>query len=317
VQFLSWNGKIYWMRKVPPSSSFGPFVNHNHFAGYVEMIIPLAVALALYVMEKRRRSPDQVSDHGARARQEERGRWGQSGLALFAAVVLVVALLFSQSRGGLLSTIASGVVLFALVWRRIASRALMRTVAIVLPVVVIALALWIGADVLDTQLESFRGLESEASFRSRALIWDSLVRHVDQFKWVGAGFGAFEPSFAPYTPAGSARRWDKAHNDYLQILWETGLVGVLLVLAALGVFVYRYWAPAMRSRPHRLDLFAVAISVSLMSIALHSLVDFNLQIGSNGFLCTVLAGLLIAVQKVSAREPAGRPTLVDSAAESP
>src|SRR5437867_1607228 len=54
VQRLTWNGKVLWFRRVPPSSPFGPFVNHNHFAGYVEMIIPVAIGLTLFLADTRR-----------------------------------------------------------------------------------------------------------------------------------------------------------------------------------------------------------------------------------------------------------------------
>ena len=72
----------------------------------------------------------------------------------------------------------------------------------------------------------------------------------------------------------------------------------------------RYWWPAQRSRGHPLDLFRVTLAVSLLSIALHSLVDFNLQIGSNGFLCAVLAGALVALHHYVEVETARRPVLV-------
>jgi O-antigen ligase len=317
MQFLAPNGKLLWFRRTPPASSFGPFVNHNHYAGYAEMIIPVAIALVFYLggVRRRRRSPanaaperppgwallDAVDDGG--------GRWGKTGLALFATVILTATLFLSLSRGGILSAAIGGAVLFLIAWRRLPSRLLVGTVALALVVFVVGLVGWIGARPLRQRFEGLAGgVEREASFRSRLLVWRAIVDNVPGFLWLGSGLGTFEDSFAPHTPPGSAKRWDKAHNDYLQLLWETGLVGSLLFLSGCAVFLGRYWWPALRSRGDPLGMFRPGIAVSLLSIALHSLVDFNLQIGANGFLCAVLAGALVALHRLAGpRVPAASP----------
>ncbi len=306
VQYLTWNGKIFWFRRVPPAGAFGPFVNHNHFAGYVEMVIPVAISLTFYLVEERRRP----------AFLDEPGRWAKVGLALFASVLLLVSLFFSISRGGILSALASGLILFGVLWRRIRSRALKWSVAAALPAAVLFLVFWIGGETVQHNLKSFQTLHGEASFRLRVLVWKRVLDDLPDYLWVGAGLGAFEESFAPLTPPGSPARWDRAHNDYLQLLWETGAVGTLIFLAGSFVFVRRYWAPAISRRSHALDLFRVAIAVSLLSIALHSLVDFNLQIGSNGFLFALLAGLLVALGRMPGGEPAVSPMLVQGGGDS-
>ena len=171
---------------------------------------------------------------------------------------------------------------------------------------------WIGADEVRGQFAPSGTAAKEGSLGMRLMIWDSLLRNLHPYLWAGAGLGSFEVSFAPITPPGSAGRWDRAHNDYLQLLWETGLIGFTLVLVAVFIFVKRYWWAALRSRGHPLDLFRVGLAVSLLSIALHSLVDFNLQIGANGFLCALLAGLLVALHNHVEEEKARRPVLVGS-----
>jgi O-antigen ligase len=308
VQFLTWNGKIYWIRKVPPSSPFGPFVNHNHFAGYVEMIIPVAISLALYLMEVRRaryRGGDAATrapGSGPGRSEDDRGRWGKGILASFAAVILLVALFFSMSRGGILSTLVSGCIFFVIVWHRIGSRRVAWLLAVALPVLAAVLILWIGPGIGTGRLAAYATREGESSFRLREVVWKRMMEEMPRFLWAGSGLGTFEDGFAPFAPPGTPKRWDKAHNDYLQILWETGVVGGALFLAGIVVFVRRYWWPAFRSRVHPYDILRMGIAVSLLSIALHSLVDFNLQIGSNGFLCALLAGLLAALDRAVGRE---------------
>ena len=324
VQLLTWNGKIYWVRKIPTVSAttptaFGPFVNHDHFAGYVEMIIPVALSLAFWLVDKRRAPffpgapPAEGDVWGAVLRDgpdEERGRLSQGTLAVFAGVILIVSLFFSLSRGGILSAFISGSILLILLYRRVASRRLRRLMVVALPVVVIAIMALIGAEAIKKQLGTYANLPGEASFQLRLIIWGRVVRELPAYAWVGSGLGTFEDSFAPLTPAGSMKRWDRAHNDYLQLAWETGLVGGLLFLLGASIFVRRYWWPALRGHERPIDVFGVGMAVSLLSIALHSAVDFSLQIGANGFLCGLLGGLIVALHKANDMSPAGRPAVL-------
>jgi hypothetical protein len=305
IQFLAPNGKIYWVRRSITGTGFGPFVNHNHFAGYVEMVIPVAVSLAFYLIEfqepARPRAPRAADPRNlAGARQgfvEETGRWGRSALAVFAAAILLVSLFFCLSRGGIVSAGLSGLILFALLWRRIGSRRVAWSFAIAIPLLVAALIGWIGPGVVTHQLGTYQTVGGEASFRLRAMVWKSLLGNQPRFLWAGSGLGTFEDTFAPFTPPGATARWDKAHNDYLQLLWETGVVGATLFVVTAGIFLRRYWWRAIHAPTHPLGLFRIGIAVSLLSIALHSLVDFNLQIGANGFLFALLSGILIALHR--------------------
>lgn len=301
VQYLTWNGRIFWLRQVPPSSVFGPFVNHNHFAAYVGMVIPAAVALAFHGFGARRgsRSRDaaDLDDDGRGGVPGRDRRIGQIGLALFASAILGVALVFSLSRGGILSSVISLGVLFVLLRRRISSRIALRVAAVGVPLLVIGLVFWIGAAVVAERWGQLQD-PGEASLRSRLVVWRTILEASGPFLRTGAGLGAFEVSFAPHTPAGSSARWDQAHNDYLQLLWETGLAGAALFVLLAWTFIARYAWPAMRDHRHPLDVLRAGVAVALLSIALHSCVDFNLQIGANGFLCSLLAGLLVALTRL-------------------
>lgn len=319
VQLLTWNGKLYWVRKVPTTAgasptACGPFVNHDHFAGYVEMAIPVALSLAFWLIARRSRPSTTVRSPTTRSGWratlldnlgEDKGRLAKVSLALFAAVILIVSLFFSLSRGGMLSAFISGTILVALLCRRAVSRGLRWAVALALPIIVVSLISWIGAQAITKQLQTYGNFQEESSFRLRVIIWERIARELPAFAWVGSGLGTFEDSFAPLTPAGSEKRWDKAHNDYLQLVWETGISGGLLFLAACVLFFGSYWWPALRGFTRPVDIFRVGIAVAIMSIALHSVVDFCLQIGANGFLCALLAGILVALHDDSSSRAPG------------
>jgi O-antigen ligase len=244
--------------------------------------------------------------------QDAAGRWGQWLLAIFAAILILASLVLCGSRGGLLSAVLSNGILFAALWKRIRPRALAWSVVVALPLFAALLLAWIGIDSLRAGIPE-GSLEREASFHSRQVIWHQVVDHLPQAGVAGFGLGTFEASFAPYTPPGTATRWDKAHNDFLQIAWETGIAGGLLIVWGTLFFLLRYVAAALRSPAHETDLFRVAIAAGLTSLVLHSLVDFNLQIGSNGFLFALLAGLLVALHRSAGRgriELGGGPRLI-------
>ena len=327
VQRLTWNGRIYWVRPSSNDSAFGPFVNHNHFAGYVEMILPLAIALAYFLVDRQRHLPrpgeDPPPEEGTRPtdaalmddEQERAGRWGRWLLALFAAVLLLASLVISGSRGGWLSTVLSGGLLFAALWKRIRQRYLAWGVALALPSLAALLLVWIGSDAISGQVPE-GSLEREASFHARQVIWREVVDHLPQSGFAGFGLGTFEASFAPYAPPGTSTRWDRAHNDFLQIAWETGFAGGLLIAWGTLLFAFRYVLAALRTSAQETDLFRIAIAVGLTSLVLHSMVDFNLQIGSNGFLFALLAGLLVALHRsarvaVPAAEMGSGPRLIE------
>jgi len=169
VQLLTWNGRIFWMRSVPNGAgtmprAFGPFVNHNHFAGYIEMIIPLALSFAFWLVDKRRAAPIQARPGGGdeglsgalrSVPERERGRLSQWTLATFAAVILIVSLFFSLSRGGILSACISGSIMLILLGRRSASRWIRMSIVLAIPVVVVAMIALIGSQDVKKQLGTY------------------------------------------------------------------------------------------------------------------------------------------------------------------
>src|SRR4030095_9998091 len=103
------------------------------------------------------------------APESEASRWSQSGLAFFAAVLLIASLFLSQSRGGVLSGLASALVRFLLVWGRLPPRIRAWSPAIVLPLLTLLFAFWVGADLIRQYGSASQIVEHEASLHSRWL----------------------------------------------------------------------------------------------------------------------------------------------------
>lgn len=302
LQYITWNGKFYWLREpsVPPTSPFGPFVNHNHFAGFVEMILPLALALALtrVIRPNLRRI---------------------SGLA---TAVISLTILLSQSRGGIISMIASVAFVLACGWRhskRVSavyedagyessmSRLSLRPVHLLLIVIaIIGFSFWIGGDGLTKRLaRGFSGSSGsqETFFQNRGFIWRDTLAMIRSHPFAGVGFGAYATAYPTYSNHDDAQLpVGMVHNDYLQVVAEGGLIGGLLALCFL-LLLGRTMMHSVSHPDPLLYAFALGSSGGIVAMLVHSLFDFNLQLPSNALLFLMLAALLshIATDAISVK----------------
>jgi O-antigen ligase len=271
---------------------FGPYVNRNHFAGYLVMAAPLAIGFALEAIGRLR---------AAWARRR-RGwlllgeREGNAVLRWSAVVMVIVAgLLASRSRGGV-SSFALAALLLPL-----ASRHRWRTALAVALLVGLGLA-WIGVSDVLTAFE-VRGVKG-----SRLDLWRDMLPMVPRFPLFGDGWNAFATAFPWYQTVWKTDWIGEAHNDYLQVLIDGGAVGAGLVAALLAMVLRGAIARAPRS-PLDLGLFG-----ALLGFALHGLVDFNGQIPANAATWIALAALAVVRP---ARDPASRRPGALDAGEAP
>jgi O-antigen ligase len=251
---------------------FGPYVNRNHFAGYLVMAAPLAIGFALEAIARLRAA------WGRRRRGwlvlgEPEG----TAAVRWAAVVMVVVagLLASQSRGGV-SAFALAALLLPLAARR------RRRTALGVALLVGLGAFWIGVGGVLSAFAT-RGIQA-----SRLDLWRDMLPMVPRFPVFGAGWNAFATAYPWYQTVWKTEWIGEAHNDYLQALLDGGLVGAALVAGLLAVVFRGALARAVRS-PLDLGLFG-----ALLGLALHELVDFNGQIPANAATWIALAALAVA-----------------------
>ena len=284
VQHFTWDGRFYWLRPTLATSPFGPFANHNHFAGYMELLIPLPLALV-------------VARHG---RVEIRL------LYLFAAGMMAVAAMTSLSRGGMISLVA-GILFIGLFGMRLrrdkgSSRVAMflsqAVVVIGIMAVVAAGIFWIGADpVLKrvTQGQTASSAPAKETFlSSRGWIWRDTFSMIRANPILGVGLGAYETAFPIYSESDGSLRVPQAHNDYLQVVADAGVVGAVSALWFI-VAVFRAVARGVRSGDRLLAGLALGTGGGIFAMLVHSIFDFNLQIPSNALLFLVLVGVASTV----------------------
>lgn len=282
-------GKVIW-----PRGTFGPFINRNHFAGFLEMATGLVGARILSQTLKRERLV----------------------LYLCYLIVIVSGLVLSASRGGYVSLVA--VVLFlslmSLTARRDKGETTERAPQLRLAItLVLLLATSAGAMFLTSSDELFQrfgqakaGIDTSdlADERvSRTDLWRATSQMIKDHPLLGVGFGAFQYAFPRYDQSSGLLRVEQAHNDYLQLIADTGVVGGIVMLAFV-ILLFARGVAALQTR----DLVQRAISLGALAgcfgIAVHSFVEFNLQVTTNAQLFLALAALATSKATVGEAQPA-------------
>ena len=290
VQHFTWEGKMFWVRPTPSAAEGlgGPFVNRNHFAGYMEMLIPIPLALAL-----------------SRAVQgEARLFYG------FAALVMSLAAVSTLSRGGMIS-LSAGLLFLAAVSvlrRGRASHGERGSLLIVHPVfLIIGMLLAIGAGVIwiGADFDILRRITDDPMTTNLATdrrgVWGDTLTMFRAHPILGIGLGAFETVYPIYGRADGSFIIQFAHNDYLQLLSDGGIIGGALALVFI-IVVFRSFAVGLKSRDSLVSAFALGAGSGIFAMLVHSLFDFNLQIPSNALLFLILCAVVSAIG-VTRRHP--------------
>jgi O-antigen ligase len=275
LQFFSSHNLIYWSIR-SPGYTFGPYVNHNHYAGLMEMLVPLAVAGVLPGIRKD----------------------ASAVLLGFLVLIPIASLLLSGSRGGLVSLMVEVLLVAALVFLY-APRRMRKTAAAVGASAIFAAALlffWMAPRPIVERLATMADATKspEVTLAERANVARDALRIFRDRPWVGSGLGSFETVFPKYQSFPSEFTWDHAHNDYAEALAETGAAGGALILFALGLF---FWLAGRNLRErlrHSVGWIQVGAALGCCGLLVHSFVDFNLHIPANGAwfaTCAALATL--------------------------
>ena len=262
AQELTANGKIFWVHSTQfPGSIYGSYVNHDHYAGLMEMLVPIPFVLSMGHLLK----------------------GGKRALVGSCAVLMAGTIFLSGSRGGMLAFVFEMVLFAALTLaKRRSPRIALGTMAVC--VLILALLIFLGkGQVLGRLGDLSPGIRLD-------MTKDSL-RMFSKRPVGGWGLGTFPTIYPSYRSFYTNLFVNEAHNDYAQLLVETGLLGFGLMFWFL-VRLYRYGLPTSRRWEFQWDgAVSLAALLGCTGILLHSFVDFNLQIPANAALFYVLCGL--------------------------
>jgi O-antigen ligase len=272
--------KIYWMRELPQSQAFGPFINRHHFAGYMELALALPLGLVFTgAIEKEKRF-----------------------IYIFAAGLMAVALVMTNSRGGIISLVAELLFLVATMGLRrhrhkkrhekrlprIRSAAMKAGLALALIVALFGGVVLLGGE--DALTRIVGTVNTDDPTTGRAHFWSVTVDIIKTHPWIGTGLGAFGVVYTSYDSRNGTYRLEQAHNDYLQVLSDGGIIGAVIGL----FFVVNLFRMGFTRRDSR-DEFRRGVATGAMAgcfaVLVHSFFDFTLHTPSNALLFLVLAAL--------------------------
>ena len=280
LQRLASPDAIYGMRPTPQAIPFGPFVNQHHFAAFMEMTAGLTLGLLLGGSVKR----------------------DKTALLGIATALMIIAVIMTGSRGGFLGML--GVTGFVLAARflsgksRSSERAKPRSAlglvagGAALLIIVAGAVLFLGGGG-----PLFRGLgfQDQTDITSgRSHFWSVALRIFYDNPILGAGFEAFGVAFSKYDTWNGFFRVEQAHNDYLQMLTDGGILAFACVVAFIFLFFRRGLAVIGNTTHGFRKSVAVGSMAGCFGILIHSFFDFPMRTQSNTFFFLLLVVLATA-----------------------
>lgn len=280
IQWVSNSNRVLWMTQPPQyfKRAGGTFVNPNHLAGFLSLILPLAISQVF------------VGRGGALLKV----------LYTYASLMMLGAVGVTMSRGGWMAVGVGLVSLLGwLAWRRWELR---------IPVAITAAVLLLGgwnflerSEKARARIENVNRDGNIDSGQGRGVIWGPAWAMWKDHAWLGVGPGQFDVRFPQYRGPRNQTSPVWVHNDYLNLLVDYGVVGAVLaaaVLAAFGWGVVRSLKYVERgsgdlgTRSSNRTAFYLGSTVGLGSLALHVVVDFDLHIPAIAVAASLVAALL-------------------------
>jgi tetratricopeptide (TPR) repeat protein len=299
IEFFTWNGKISWIfvpydwgeKQRALSRASGPFVNPDHFGNYLALTLPLAAGGALFgdlLFSKQHAFPVLC------------GVTGFLGLC---------ALLLSASRGAWIATAIAFTVLMMLSGQMpesarphiLAGRrgTVLRRISVMALAILALSMLFIGQQAriqIDERLQ--QAVQSDSGFGGRGGLTAGTLAMARDYPILGVGLGSWPELFSHYqAPPWLDMFFREAHNDYAQLLAETGVVGfgfVTWFFVVLGRRLYRALAEGPAVSPT-----LVSMCAALAAMAFHEFFDFSLHTPANAVLFVVLLALAVRMSMYS------------------
>ncbi|MBI2815513.1 MAG: O-antigen ligase family protein [Acidobacteria bacterium] len=284
VQYLAgWHYIFTYAKKAYLDDATGTYINHNHFAGFLELVLPFALARILFSRSPgQRKWSDVITSTGSSQ--------FLTGIVVFA--ILGVALIFSRSRMGIVGASAGLLVVSILALLQPRRRS---TLAILLFLVAVPVAygFWIG---LSPVVERFDPPVTAAPIEEDRLpIWRDAVRLIRDYPLLGTGLGTYRWANLHYQSTSLWGRFEHAHSDYLEFPADIGIPAALLLFLSLWILTVRTAIRAHRAEHSNTRTLAAGCAGAMTAMLFHSITDFNLQIPANAFIFSWIAGTAAAL----------------------
>jgi len=249
------------------------YVNRNHFAGYLELCLPLSLGMVEYITDK-----------------------GKKVLLIYGIILMVISLLLSLSRGG---WIGGSLSLFFMAFLAKKRGLLSRRIWIVSVVgFILFLTSVLGLNSIAERISTFENIfKDPVNFDTRVKVWKGTLEIIQKNPFSGTGIGTFAYAFPSHRPLGVTQRYLYAHNDFLHFTSEMGIFFLPLFLWLLfsGLRIGTNTFFKTKSRLKR--GVSLGCSMGILALSIHSIFDFNLHIPANLLLFFTFLGMIGAIRK--------------------
>jgi O-antigen ligase len=286
--------KIYWVKELPQSTPFGPFYNRHHFAAYMELALALPLGLIFSGAIESDKRP----------------------LYIFAAVMMGIALISTGSRGAMIGLVAETVFLVAFATfgrggedvkrvgeksRRVSSALMRAGIALALVLALFGAAVLFGGEAALSRLVGT--VNSDDPTTGRAHFWSVTLQIIRTHPIIGTGLGSFGLAYTQFDTRNGLFRLEQAHNDYLQVMSDAGIIGACLGLFFIIALFRTGFARRETEDPLRRGIATGALA-GCFAVLIHSFFDFTLHTTANALLFLMLAAFATLdgrVEEASAR----------------
>jgi len=269
----------------------GQFVNANHFAGFLEICLPISLSL-LFIGRRRQRTSAEFSlAEKLRFFLVDLSKKPHRLVLLAAVVLLSLGIVFSMSRLGILSAAVSLLTFLGLVTASARSKFARLSAVLAVTAVIVGANILMGLDEVAKRYSVL--FDRDVGWRTGVWSWSAKVAL--DYPIVGTGLGTFQFVSPMYKrPGTNAGQFDEAHNDYLNLWSDTGTVGLLTGIAFVVVWFVVVFRRMRKLRTYQNFLLAGCVS-SLVAMLVHSIGDFNLQIPCNAAFLAIVLGMGVAL----------------------
>ncbi|MCK4859882.1 MAG: O-antigen ligase family protein [Candidatus Omnitrophica bacterium] len=230
IQKFSFNNKIYWIGK-ESGSAFGPYINYDHYAGYMSLCVPLAIAS--FIGSVATSSFSRIEGIRKKILWFSTFEANKTLLYLFFSVVMTTSLFLSASRAGIMSFTISILSFFIAIIiktkRNIRSRLLSSFILVIL--LITTMIIWVGPEPFLGRFRVLANIEGPILNGLRPRIWKETFGLIRDFPMFGTGLGTFSHIFPAYRTFGGEKFLRYAHSDYLQFISEMGILGAVFIIA--------------------------------------------------------------------------------------
>jgi O-antigen ligase len=269
LQYVGILGHSWW---IPPEFPAASYINHNHFSGYLELVIPVTLGILM---------------------QQKRGSFYSCWGLILALSIMCVAFIFAQSRGGWVSLGVSFLIINIIFIKKGILKK--NSIFIFLFITVLLLGFLFMRGSVDTS--RITQPDKVLTLNGRLDIWQGAVQMTRERPFLGVGIGDFNKRFYRYRPAGFDFQVVYTHNDYLHMAAEMGILAPWLM-------VFLFIAVLIKGLRKSSNLVIAGCCCGVLSLCLHGWVDFNFHIPANMLLFTIWVACIMSQGREGEQENA-------------